>query len=200
MTEAQDSSRALPAVRVADAEREVAARQLQLAVQQGQLGLAELDDRLAAVYSARTPAELVALVADLPPAAGGEPLELRTGNGSREKSGEWVVPAEIAVECTSGSIRLDFTEALCPHAEVRVHLTAGSGSVTLVVPHGWRVDLDRVQLGSGAIRNEVTGPSLPGYPLLRVQGRVRSGSVRAGYPKPPRRGFWAWVLRRPRPA
>ncbi|MEU0500257.1 DUF1707 domain-containing protein [Nocardia sp. NPDC005998] len=201
MTDAQDNLPAVPAVKVGDIDREVAARQLQLAVDEGQLDLIELDKRLVAVYSAQTSTELVAATADLPVvAAAREPIELRTGSGSRVKDGEWIVPAEITAECSSGAIKFDFTRALCPHREVAVHISVRSGTVQLIVPRGWRIDLDRVQTKSGAIKNKVTEGGLPGAPLLRVDGEIGSGTVVAKYPRPPRRSLLAWLLRRPRPA
>ncbi|MEV2221468.1 DUF1707 domain-containing protein [Nocardia vinacea] len=197
MTDAPDN---LPAIRVGDIDRELAAKQLQLAVDEGQLDLLELDKRLVAVYSAQTAQELAAITADLPViAAAREPIELRTGSGARVKDGAWIVPAEITAECSSGSIKFDFTQALCPHREVMVHVAAGSGTVQLIVPRGWRVDLDRVQASSGTVKNKVTDGSLPGSPLLRVDGEIGSGAVVAKYPRPPRRSFLAWLLRRPRP-
>ncbi|WP_433196969.1 DUF1707 domain-containing protein [Nocardia sp. CA-107356] len=200
MTDAPDNLPAVPAVRVGDTDREVAARQLQLAVDEGQLDLLELDKRLVAVYSAQTTQELVAVTADLPVvAATREPIELRTGSGARVKDGEWIVPAEIMAECSSGGIKIDFTRALCAHREVAVHVSVGSGTVVLIVPRGWRVDLDRVQAKSGAIKSKVTEASRPGSPLIRVDGEIGSGTVVAKYPRPPRRSFLAWLLRRPRP-
>ncbi|MFE9321667.1 DUF1707 domain-containing protein [Nocardia sp. NPDC052278] len=197
MTDAQEN---LPAVRVGDIDREVAAKQLQLAVDEGQLDLLELDKRLVAVYSAQTAQELVAITADLPViAAAREPIELRTGSGARVKDGAWIVPAEITAECSSGGIKIDFTQALCPHREVVVHVAVGSGTIQLIVPRGWRVDLDRVQASSGTVKNKVTEGSLPGSPLLRVDGEIGSGAVVAKYPRPLRRSFLAWLLRRPRP-
>ncbi|MEU7629907.1 DUF1707 domain-containing protein [Nocardia sp. NPDC049220] len=52
MTNARDdASKALPAIRIGDADREIAARQLQLVVEGGRLDLMELDRRLVAVGS-----------------------------------------------------------------------------------------------------------------------------------------------------
>ncbi|WP_433729222.1 DUF1707 domain-containing protein [Nocardia sp. CA-129566] len=200
MTDVPDNLPVVPAVRVGDTDREVAARQLQLAVDEGQLDLLELDKRLVAVYSAQTTTELVAITADLPVvAAAREPIELRTGSGARVKDGEWIVSADITAECSSGGITIDFTRALCPHREVVVHASVGSGTVALIVPRGWRVDLDRVQTKSGTIKNKVTEGALPGSPLIRVDGEIGSGTVVAKYPRPPRRSLLAWLLRRPRP-
>ncbi|WP_225725767.1 MULTISPECIES: DUF1707 domain-containing protein [unclassified Nocardia] len=183
---------------IGDTDRELAARQLQRAVEEGRIDLFELDKRLVAVYAARTSTELVAVTADLP-APVAEPLELRTGSGSREKVGSWIVPSEITLEVRSGSIKLDFTEAFCPHTEVTVRVKIGSGSLLLLMPRGWQVELDRIEVRSGDLKSKVTEPRQPGAPLLRFEGQVGSGSVLARYPRPPRRSFWAWLLRRPRP-
>ncbi|AHH22347.1 hypothetical protein NONO_c75920 [Nocardia nova SH22a] len=195
----QEPARNLPAapVRITDHERAQVARQLDLALGDGSLDLSELDQRLAAVYSARTRAELTAVTADLPVAAAGEPLVLTTISGSLRKDGRWVVPTEITATAASGSVRLDFTEAICPHPLVELHIGVASGSVRLTVPRGWTVDLDRVAIASGSAKDKTDSP-LPGYPTVRVAGSIGSGSIRAQNPKPPRRSFWAWLLRRPR--
>ncbi len=188
----------VPVVRITDHERAQAARQLDLALGDGSLDLIELDQRLAAVYAATTRAELAAVTADLPVAAAGEPLVLTTISSSLRKDGPWRVPAEITATVASGSIRLDFTEAICPHPVVELHIGVASGSVRLTVPRGWGVDLDGVVIASGSAKNRIDEPPLPGYPTLRVDGSISSGSLRARYPKRPRRSFWAWLLGRPR--
>lgn len=53
-------------IRASDSERENVARIMQAAAAQGLLSLDEADERLAAVYAARTRAELAPLTADLP--------------------------------------------------------------------------------------------------------------------------------------
>lgn len=187
--------RSLPAHRAADADREATARLLRDAAGEGRLELGELETRLEAVYSAKTLAELQAISADLPqsntsPTA---PLNLRTRSGSIVRRGYWRVPAQITTECTSGSIKLDFTEAECSHREVKVEVTAKSGSVVLIVPKGWAVDLNQATATSGTIKNKVNERPQPSAPVLRVSGSVLSGSVKARYP---RRSFWAWLSRR----
>ncbi|HEX5995600.1 MAG TPA: DUF1707 domain-containing protein [Jiangellales bacterium] len=181
----------LPAMRVGDADREAAADRLRTAVADGRLEFTELDERLTAVYGAKTRAELAAVTADLEPAQPDtRPLTLRTESGSIKRTGHWEVPARIVAECTSGSIKLDFTQAGVPHREVRVHATASSGSVVLIVPYGWVVVMDDVSSSSGSIRNKVGGRPGPHTQVLRVTGSVRSGTIKARYP---RRSFWDWL-------
>ncbi len=54
------------AIRASDSEREYVARIMQAAAAQGLLTLDEADERLAAVYAARTRADLAPLTTDLP--------------------------------------------------------------------------------------------------------------------------------------
>jgi Domain of unknown function (DUF1707) len=56
-----------PDLRIGDADRERAADRLRQAAAEGRLAPEELEERLEAAFAARTEAELVPLVADLPP-------------------------------------------------------------------------------------------------------------------------------------
>jgi len=189
MTDSADQSLPTPSPRAADADREAAVTRLQEAAADGRLDLSELEERLDGVYSAKTRADLDALTADLPvvqppsiPA-----LDLKTRAGSLRKKGYWQVPSQINAECSSGSIKLDFTEAECVHREVIINVSAKSGSVVLVVPHGWAVDLDRASATSGSVTNKIRERPRPGAPVLRVSGTVTSGIIKARYP---RRSLW----------
>lgn len=64
---AKDMAKPDPAeLRAADADRQKIAEQLKLALDEGRLSLHEYDDRVRDAYAARTYAELLHLVADLP--------------------------------------------------------------------------------------------------------------------------------------
>ena len=192
MADSSDQSLPTPSPRVADADREVAVTQLQEAAADGRLDLSELEERLDAVYSAKTRADLDALTADLPvvQAPNIPELNLKTKAGSLRKKGYWQVPSQINAECSSGSIKLDFTEAECFHREVIIKVSARSGSVVLVVPHGWAVDLNHASATSGSVINKIRERPRPGAPMFRVSGTVTSGVIKARYP---RRSFWDWL-------
>lgn len=198
MTDAHDTPVPRRATRAADADREDAAEQLRTAVAEGRLDLGELDDRLSAIYTAKTLDELEVITADLPAprVPDNRPLTLQTKSGSLKKVGYWSVPSHIVIECTSGSVKLDFTQAVCSHREVTIEATVASGSLVMIVPDGWVVDLDDVSTTSGSLADRVKLPPEPGAPMLRVSGQVRSGSIVTRYP---RRSFWEWLLRRDRP-
>ncbi|QLY31007.1 DUF1707 SHOCT-like domain-containing protein [Nocardia huaxiensis] len=186
-----NEKRSTAAVRIDDLERTLTARRLQHAVGEGRLDLMELDRRLGAVYAARTNAELSAVTADLPD-HNAETLDLRVGSGTKRVDGQWEVPDRLTAECGSGTIHIDFNNAYCARRQITVKVEIGSGAVVLIVPRGWRVDLDRVQCGSGSVVNRVKLPHFPGAPILRVEGKVNSGAVKARYRY---RSPWAWLKR-----
>ncbi|MEV6770799.1 hypothetical protein AB0N05_19475 [Nocardia sp. NPDC051030] len=109
------------------------------------------------------------------------PLELRVPSGSKRTDEQWTVPRNIVAECISGRLVIDFTQAHCSRREIDVRVDAGSGTIVLIVPRGWRVDLEGVGCGDGAIANRVKLPRFPGAPLIRVEGQVDSGVLKARY-------------------
>jgi hypothetical protein len=68
----------IDALRAADVDRQKIAEQLQAALDEGRLTLGEYDDRVQAAYAARTYAELLVIVADLPkPGLSAEDVQAR---------------------------------------------------------------------------------------------------------------------------
>ena len=171
-----------PALRASDADRHAAAEVLREAAADGRL---ELDERLELVYAAKTRAQLEPVLADLgqaPPAVPDEqPLVLETKSGTIKRTGHWVVPPRIVAVSTSGNVKLDFTEAVCP-PEIEVHARTRSGNVIMIVPRGWNVRIESASAGEGNVVSKATDPPEPGAPTLRVHGEVRSGNVKVRYP------------------
>ncbi|BCJ30749.1 DUF1707 SHOCT-like domain-containing protein [Actinocatenispora sera] len=182
-----DDDAAMVQQRASDTDRSQFAEVVQAAVGDGRLDLAEADDRLARVYAARTIAELTRIVADLgvtpgPTASGRSVLELRTRSARVRQEGAWEVPPHVVAEASSGQVRLDFTDAVCPHREVRVDATCRSGSILVIVPRGWAVRVEQQETRSGRVRNKVTEPARPGTPLILLYASTTSGRVVARYP------------------
>ena len=192
MADSSDQSLPTRSLRASDTDREVAITRLQEAAADGRLDLSELEERLEGVYSAKTRADLDALTTDLPVAQVPNipDLNLKTKAGSLRKKGYWQVPSQIDAECSSGSIKLDFTEAECFHREVNIKVSARSGSVVLVAPHGWAVDMNQASAASGTVKNKIRERPQPGAPTLRVSGAVTSGVIKARYPH---RSFLVWL-------
>ena len=180
---------------------------LRMAAGDGRLSADELDHRLEVALSARTYGELAALTRDLPAAPGlttaAEPkdvIRIESRSGSVRRDGRWVVPRRMEIRVSSGSVRLDFTDAVITQGTLAIDVEVNSGSVTLITRPGIVVDTDDVSVRSGSVR--VRPPEDPGTPALlsiQVSGKVGSGSVMARPPRLPRRTFWQWLLRRPKP-
>ena len=202
----------LPAreLRASHEDRDLVVEQLRMAAGDGRLTAEELDQRLEVALTARTYGELTALTKDLPAAPGlattAEPKDLiriDTHSGSARRDGHWVVPKRMEIRATSGSVQLDFTEAVITQPVLRIDAEVTSGSLTLITKPGIVVDADDVSIRSGRVK--VPPPEGPGVPVLltiHVSGKVGSGVITARQPRParpPRRTFWQWLLRRPRP-
>ena len=107
-------------LRASDKDRESAAEVLREAVGDGRLNMTELDERLEAVYEAKTYAELEPIIGDLPhrviapasapaPASAVEPSAGKPSSGSAvavmsgfSRKGAWVVPADFTAVVVMG--------------------------------------------------------------------------------------------------
>lgn len=192
-------------LRASYADRDRVAEQLRIAAGDGRLTAEELDQRLERALTARTYAELTALTRDLPAVGGtaGPPRQLiriDTGSGHAERSGRWVVPRRMEVRVRSGSTRLDFTEAIINQPTLEIEAEVRSGALVLITKPGITVDVNDVAVRSGVVKDRTQwSPSAPEILHIRVSGQVGSGALAVRPPRPPRRTFWQWLLRRPRP-
>ena len=172
-----------PGVRISDSDRERAAERLNQALAEGRITVAELEERVAAVYAALYAAELRPPLADLPgddvvarlPAA--EPLVLRAGASGIKRTGEWSVPARMRVKSLMGSVVLDFCETAIAHPVVEIELVLGTGSAKLLVPDDATANVDALVATMGSVRSTVASQPRAGAPHFVVRGRARLGSV-----------------------
>ena len=198
-------------LRVSYEDRDRVAEQLRVAAGDGRLSAEELDERLEIALTARTYAELARVTRDLPSAAGtvlGAPapkdlVRIDCQSSSVERTGPWLVPRRMEVRVKSGTVTLDFTEAVITQPVLPIEAEVGAGALTLVIKPGIVVDMDEVAVRSGAL--EVKAPWGQDASVLRIEvsGKVGSGVISARPrrpprpPRPPRRTFWQWLLRRP---
>jgi hypothetical protein len=189
------------------------AEELRVAAGDGRLTAEELDERLEVALTARTYAELASVTRDLPSAAGtvlGAPapkdvVRIECQSSSVERTGPWLVPHRMEIRVKSGTVTLDFTEAVITQPVLPIDAEVGAGSLRLVIKPGIVVDMDEVAVRSG--RLEVRAPWGQDASVLRIQvsGKVGSGQIIARPrrpprpPRPPRRTFWQWLTRQPRP-
>jgi len=177
----------------------------------GRLTPEELDERVGAALTARTYGELAALVSDLPaapaspagtPAAKPKDLvRIDCHSGTARRDDRWTVPRRMEVRVTSGSVRLDFTQAVTSWPSLQIDAEVHGGNLTLVTRPGILVSTDDLAIRASSVK--VRTPWGPGVPVrfrIDVSGKVDSSSLTAGPPRLPRRRLWQWLWRRPRPA
>ncbi|GAA4659541.1 hypothetical protein GCM10023347_08670 [Streptomyces chumphonensis] len=190
-----------PGLRASDADREAVAEVLREAAGDGRIDLSELHERLERTFEAKTYGELAPLTADLPghraptapppPPSVDQPMVLKTGAGDITQTGHWEVPRRISAHSRMGSVKIDFSQAVCRVPEVALEVKAGMGDVTIVVPHGWSVRTHGVRAHVGSVRNKAVEPPAPGAPTLEVTGSLALGEVLVRYPN-----RWEQWLRR----
>jgi len=194
-------------LRASHEDRDRVAELLRVAAGDGRLTAEELDERLEKALTARTYAELAELSRDLPAAPGlaagvaalrpKDMIRIERTSGWAKREGRWLVPPRIEVRVKSGHITLDFTEAVITQPLLQIDADVGSGMLTLLTKPGIVVDADDVAVSSGGVKVRAPwGPDVPVILRVEVTGSVRSGHLRA---RPPRRTFWQWLLRHPRP-
>jgi hypothetical protein len=193
-------------LRASHSDRDTVVEQLRIAAGDGRLTPEELDERLEAALTAKTYAELAALTADLPesgrpaaaaPAQAKDLVRFDQRGSSTTRSGRWVVPASIEARVVGGNVTLDFTEAVITYPTLPIEAEVRGGNLVLVVRPGITVDADDLSVIGGTVRFR-RGTDQPAPVRLRValSGRVKGGSVVV---RLPRRTFWQWLTRQPRP-
>ncbi|MCZ4123057.1 DUF1707 SHOCT-like domain-containing protein [Streptomyces sp. H39-S7] len=195
-------------LRASHEDRDQVVERLRVAAGDGRLTAEELDERLEVALTARTYGELEVLLTDLPAAGPGwvgapvpapkDRSRIAVDSASTKREGTWAVPRQMEIESDSGSVVLDFTSAVIASPTLEIEASVRSGSVTLIVPPDVFVDVDEVAVSSGSVRHRArVDPGTPIRLRIHVTGKVRSGSLTVRPPRPPRRGFLRWLLRRP---
>ncbi|MET0711481.1 MAG: DUF1707 domain-containing protein [Jiangellaceae bacterium] len=185
-------------LRASDADRDRVAEQLRQAAGDGRLSIAELQDRLDALYAAKTYGELEPVVADLPdagrpaaylapkqtsgdvsPRVGGRPVA-RTAKavfGGLTRRGQWVVPSHYTVKAVFGGAELDLREARLESHEVTIDVKAVFGGVDIVVPDDVIAIVDGTAVFGGFDDKVSTSQPATGAPVVRIGGKAVFGGV-----------------------
>jgi hypothetical protein len=190
-------------MRASDADRERIAQVLHKATAEGRLDIHELDERLGAVYAAKTYGELVPITADLvlsglPQAAvapqyqsavdnrvGGQPgssVSVAFWSGVNRK-GQWVVPRMHQAVAVMGGIEIDLTHARFAEAEVTISCFAFWGGVEIRVPDDINVNVDGFGFMGAFEDRAPSRRHIPGAPTVRITGLAIMGGVEVKGPK-----------------
>lgn len=187
-------------MRASDADRERVANVLREAAGDGRLTMDELDERLDAVYAAKTYADLDPVTSDLPgaaaaylpaaappaaPPAAGDPARFG-GHGTSSgavailggftRKGDWVVPREFTAFCLMGGGEIDLREARFAEREVSIHVFAIMGGCEITVPEDATVRVTGIGV-MGAFDHAGSGTGTPDGPVITVNGLAIMGGV-----------------------
>jgi len=192
-------------LRASDADRERVAEKLREAAGDGRLTMDELDERLDAVYAAKTYAELAPITDDLPGTGGGYvPATSPSPSGDVRqygadatshtaiailggfsRKGDWVVQRTFNAFMLMGGGEIDMRDARFAEPEVSVHVVAIMGGCEITVPDDATVHVTGVGI-MGAFEHSVAGAGVPGGPVIHVSGVALMGGVEVKR-KPPKR-------------
>jgi len=155
----------------------------------------ELDERLDAVYAAKTYAELEPITRDLPEAPGdsGAPVRVPAGDPQRfggeptshgafailggfSRRGDWVVPEEFTAFTFLGGGELDLREARFAAQTVTIHAVTFMGGIEITVPEDATVRVTGVGI-MGAFDHQSGGTGKPAGPTIIVNGVAFMGGV-----------------------
>jgi Domain of unknown function (DUF1707)/Cell wall-active antibiotics response 4TMS YvqF len=200
--EGGDSAR----MRISDAERDQAASLLSEALAQGRLTADEHAERLDRIYAAKTQADIMPVVSDLPGAvaalvvpgtaapgtAAGTELatsdsrRARRRNAARlvclfssiSRTGAWAVPPSMRSVTVFADTTLDLRQARLSGSEVSIEALAVFGNTTITVPPEMHVvDEGYAVLGGREIPPDSEESARPGAPVLRITGVSLLGMV-----------------------
>jgi hypothetical protein len=200
-------------MRASDADRERVANVLREAAGDGRLTMDELDERLDAVYAAKTYAELEPITHDLPSAGTSAPVPApaaasadpaRFGGtpssggavailGGFTRKGEWVVPKHFTAFLFMGGGEIDLREATFEDREVTINIVAIMGGCEITVPEDANVRVTGVGI-MGAFEHSEAKAGTPDGPIITISGVAFMGGVDVKR-KPT---MEAWGLRRQR--
>jgi hypothetical protein len=179
-------------LRASDADRDRAALVLNEALAEGRLTAEEHSERLDSIYAAKTQADLVPLLDDLPTPAGaalaqapgtgpersyhGRPIIAIFGGAARK--GRWRVPPSSTVVTVFGGADLDLRDAILPGREITITAVSVFGGISITVPPEMRVaDSGVAVFGGRDVAAETPESESPDAPVLRIQGACVFGGI-----------------------
>ncbi|WP_231445719.1 DUF1707 SHOCT-like domain-containing protein [Brevibacterium zhoupengii] len=189
--------------RIGHKERDEAIEVLRDAAGDGRITVEELDERMEKVHAARFPVDLDEVLSDLTiqlpsdrfrpgtavsrstPAGraieSGKPLVIKAGWESELRRGRWQVPPSIRCEPSMSNVELNFLEVETDLEVINVEVVAGMGSVIVVVPDDWAVNVDDLSKSWGSVKSVVNAIPEGRKPTIEVTGSIGMGSFRARF-------------------
>lgn len=197
-------------IRASDADRDRVADRLREAAAEGRLTQAEHEERIDALYRAKTVGELTAITHDLPVSGGigdgdAAPMSAATEEarrlaaqstgrenivavfGGAERKGRWLVEPRTNVSVLCGAVELDLREAVLSQREVTIQCAVVCGGLELIVPHGVRVVNNTSGILGGTTLHGTDAVTDPNHPVIRLTGTCMLGGIEVKAKRPKRK-------------
>ena len=194
-------------LRASDADRDRAAKVLSDALAEGRLTADEHAQRLDSVYAAKTQAELVPVIDDLPAkaAAASPDTTAPTRRGGRfvaifggiSRKGQWHPDPVTKIVAVFGGADLDLRDAILPPSgEITLDIVAVFGGADIKIPPEMRViDTGSAIMGGRDITADVGESDRPGAPVLRITGTCVFGGISVTRKARKNGEGWTWPKR-----
>jgi hypothetical protein len=178
-------------LRASDADRERVAEVLRTSAAEGRLDLDELDERLRAVYAARTYADLEPILVDLPKPStapvGLDGVPPRPGEVAKRqwsvavmsgfhRRGAWVPPRLFSCLAFWGGGTIDLRDARFLYGDLKIRAVAVMGGVEVIVPDDAEVNVTGIGVMGGFDQGAIF-PGRHGAPRVVVTGFAFWGGV-----------------------
>jgi hypothetical protein len=156
----------------------VTVRRLQEAFAEGHISHAEMDDHLQAILTAKTPGDLVPVLASLPDTDTGRTLILAGKSGRFRRRGAWRVPEFSGSSPSTGRSTLTFRgqSSRTPVVDIELQLRFGRARITL--PDDAVIDIEDL---STVWKQPIykTPPRFDaGGPRIRISGTMEYGRLK----------------------
>lgn len=180
-------------LRASDADRDRAASVLNEALAEGRLTAQEHSDRLDSIYAARTHADIVPIIDDLPARSEFGPPALRPAGavvpadsarpiiaifGGATRKGAWRVPRTTTVVTVFGGADMDLRYAVLPARDITIRSFCVFGGMSITVPPEMHViDSGIAIFGGRDVSGESGESARPDAPVLRLTGACVFGGI-----------------------
>ncbi len=188
-------------LRAADADRERVADVLRQAAGEGRLTMEELEQRITAVYNAKTYAELEPLTRDLPTpgqatqppvaAKATAPPGLRPSRfaisimGGFHRGDNWAVAGGLSAIAVMGGGKIDLRHAQFTDGRASITAFALMGGIEIITPEAAYVDVRGIGI-MGGVGHAARGQGQPGGPVVTVRALAVMGGVKVRRARPAR--------------
>lgn len=96
--------------------------------------------------------------------------------GNTQRSGRWIVPKTITLNCILGETILDFTDAVFQHQHITIKLNCILGSNKIYVPENINVICKSYGIVSSIV-NKAPSLAAKQAPVITIEGKVALGSL-----------------------